>query len=372
MATISNKKKIIELAHQISELEKPEDIWRHFLHGIKEVTNSHSSFLQQNDFCIEHQPLLISNGVDDSLIAQYLTHYYSRDIWAGALLESKSGTFHNIQQLVDQKIYLTSELFNDLQRHQNSYYSAGLQLNIRNQTGIMLTFHRDKKQGEFDGDDVFLLNSLVPILYETLWRISDKYLLATESDKAVAYIDEELNVVDANSAFYKACSESDELEIQVNMLCLRDLRKADELGDCFRRIFYSNMVPKKSGSIEIKLYDEAGEICHSLILTPCYHRTTRFGFNYHGMFLRLELKSYQRIQLNWERIQACYKLTAAELTVLQYFNDVMSRKKIAQKRLASPETVKSQMKSLGKKLNARSQVELMKVIRSHSYYIDNE
>ncbi len=370
MATIKDRKGIVELVHQMSELKEPGEIWSHFLDSVKKITNSHSSFLQQNDLRIEHQPLLISNGVDRNLIDQYLSHYYSTDIWAGAVLENTQGTFHNIQQLVDQKTYLASELFNDLQRYQQSYYAAGLQLTIRNQTGIMLTFHRDKTQGAFDSDDILLLNNLIPVLYETLWRISDNYLLTTENSGATAYIDTEFKIVDANSSFYDVCSQSDEITIIDDRFCISDANTA-EINDGFRELFYTNKSNKKAENFEINLYDEFGDIRHNLTLTPCHNRVTRFGFRVQGLFARLEIKSYQCLKVCWERIKEFYALTPAELSVLKLVNRALSRKEIAQKRNCSPETVKTQISALERKLKAKNQVELIRNIRSHSYYFED-
>jgi len=369
MTTIKDKKGLIELEYQMAELNEPQEIWKHLLDGLCRVTHSHSSFLQQNDLCVAHQPLLISRGVDKGLIDHYLAHYYAKDIWAEAIASQISPRFHNIQQLVDQKAYLSSELFNDLQKQQKSYYSAGIQLKVRNKIGIMLTFHRDKTQGVFDDEDMTLLNNLVPVLYETLWRISDKFL-ALQNTRAFAYINSDLKIIEANSAFYEICLACHEISITNDWFSLCNTLRMNEMDDHIRRLFDTKAARKPSKDVEINLYDHHGNIQCSLILKSCYNRVTRFGFCIPGLALRLEVKNYRHLTIRWDRIRERFGLTSAELSVLELVNCSLTRKEIAKRRCCSPETVKSQVGALKSKLDARNQTEIIRKIYSHSSYLE--
>jgi DNA-binding CsgD family transcriptional regulator len=298
MVTIRGKKDLFELGRQISELEEPEEIWTHFLDGLRRVAGSHSRFLQQKNLSTESLP-------------------------------------------------------------------------IRNRTRIILTFHRDKPRGDFNVEDMKLFNHLVPVLYENLCRVSDKNLLSQQSENASAYIDSDLRILESNKAFQDTCFESFAIDVSDGRFNLTDPAKATELSEQICQL-YNRMATCMidATDVEMSLFDRDGNIELGLTLKPDSSQVTRYGFCETDCCLRLEIKKYHYIKINWQRVGRHYALTPSELEVLKLVYENLSRAEIAKRRNCSPETIKTQVHSIENKLGANTQLKIMKLIHSHSYFIE--
>ena len=202
--------------------------------------------------------------------------------------------------------------------------------------------------------------------------------VSIESMAAAAYIDLDLKIVEANSAFYQGCAGSREIKICEDRIYIENSEKAEEINGYVRYMVDTRFQVEamlKNGrdvpAIEIKLFDADGDPSFCLALKPCQGRVAHSGLFIQGPLIRIELRIYRRLTICWDRVKERYLLTSAELSVLKLVNRCLPRHAIAKQRNTSAETVKSQMKGLKRKLNAKSQVEMIRNIRSHSYFFED-
>lgn len=105
----------------------------------------------------------VKNDWSPELIANYHAYYAQSDPWAAAVFAAGNfGTFQNLSQIVPERQFSASALYNDLLRDggDDTFYAAGFAMPLSDGAAGGMTFYRGRRQGGFDTDAMKALHEV--------------------------------------------------------------------------------------------------------------------------------------------------------------------------------------------------------------------
>ncbi len=122
----------------------------------------------------------------DEAQAAYNSHYYSIDPWAKGWHERNAGAGIFLgHELVDEKVFVRSEYYNDFSKYYDSYHFIGAVAEVTPNLALSIGFHRRREESAFGEADRRLLAVLLPHLERASWL--QHKLAEVDIQRGVAY-----------------------------------------------------------------------------------------------------------------------------------------------------------------------------------------
>ncbi|MDF2763994.1 MAG: hypothetical protein K0S81_988 [Rhodospirillales bacterium] len=174
--------RLLTLVGAIYEAATEPQRWSYVLQSLlADLSATHGALLFHNDRNSDLQYLALSGYSPDGLAA-YREHFYSRDLWTLRGFQIPPGRAYVGEELVPEKDFRRSEIYNELYRFEGMEHSLGGQVVVEGASRAMIAFQRDGKRGEFSEEERTMLDLLLPHLARAV-NIS-RLLLVQESRQA--------------------------------------------------------------------------------------------------------------------------------------------------------------------------------------------
>jgi DNA-binding CsgD family transcriptional regulator len=159
--------RISRLLHTIYDASMTPDLWPGALRDLAELTKARmTSFIDHRP---ERDSVLAEFGLDPTFVSSYERHYYRHNIYlqkGRPILREGVVVPHEVY-CSDQEI-LRSEYYNDFQRHLGLFRVLAGAISSEPNRHILLSVNRSRNQPEFSGEDVRLIEFLLPHLRRAL------------------------------------------------------------------------------------------------------------------------------------------------------------------------------------------------------------
>jgi len=153
--------RISHLLHEIYDAAVTEELWPIALRSLAELTKARMTSF------IDHRPekdfVVAEFGLDPTFISSYERHFYRHNIYlqkARPILREGLVAPHELY-CTDQEI-LQSEYYNDFQRHLGLFRVLAGSVSSVDNRHIVLSVNRARTQPEFSGEDIQLIEFLLP------------------------------------------------------------------------------------------------------------------------------------------------------------------------------------------------------------------
>lgn len=174
--------RLLTLVGAIYEAASEPQRWSEVLQSLlADLRATHGALLFHNDRNSDLQYLALS-GYSPDRLAAYREHYYSRDLWTLRGLQIGPGRAYVSEELVPERDFRRSEIYNDLYRFEGMEHSLGGQVVVEGAARAMIAFQRDGRRGEFSEEERSMLDLLLPHVARAV-AIS-RLLLVQESRQA--------------------------------------------------------------------------------------------------------------------------------------------------------------------------------------------
>lgn len=305
----------------------------------------------------------IQYGLDDTFRHTYLTQFHDLDIWAQRLFSLPQGHFFADHKVVDRKRYLQSTFHNELHRQFDIHFATGAHWTFANRYKLRLSFVRNRQAGRFTQQSTHYLNSLTTHLQRTL-RISGKLAIPTTQTASLL----------AKLGSTNQCLGLFNLEgklLEANAAMERLLANEEQIGLRNNAVYFSSPIPQRQfylalnaakysfntqhSSQQLMLGQPFSNSCYQGTITPI--RLLRFpslGVTETVVILTLE-PYFCCTPENQLQLQKQLGLTRKEAYLCLQLATGKSIQTIAAESRRSEHTVRSQIKSIQRKLNTSSQ-----------------
>lgn len=140
-------------------------------------------------------------------------------------------------------------------------------------------------------------------------------------------------------------------------LSCSDSRTSRQLKLAIKNACGTAAAEKNSGSARLKVARPSGNDSYLVDISPIRDTDKEIDAHYRGA-IAMVIDCDQRLPININGLQTLYELTAAEASVAQHLIEGKKVNEVAEIRGTSPETVKSQAKSIFSKTQSNSRTEL--------------
>lgn len=309
------------------------------------------------------EQLVAFKGFDDAQVHTYLSKYAPLDPWTLAFLKSPVyGRFLNMLDYVDPATYARSALYSEffVPEGLDVFYAVSFTM-LTDGTQSGLTFHRGKKDGEFDHDTIAAVNMdakdlarlfhLKVRMAQLLDKNGDWQDLLSRIDVELYLIDPTGRLVDCNDLGKVALDEERGLTIRTGRIQATDA--ADKAS--LQRILLAareNQLEATDGFVI-----GAGETRRRLTVLPL---TGANG----AMRLALVGESTKDLNANLENaLRALFGLSPTEAAIMLRLANGEGPKEISHSRAVSQETTRTQYRSAMMKMECRTLTEAIIAIR---------
>ncbi|WP_298854880.1 helix-turn-helix transcriptional regulator [uncultured Ruegeria sp.] len=373
-----------DLVLKIYNAAQEPHLWPDVLDLIKERVNARGSIVFEWQLGPEGRSLsapFFTSGYNRDDVEAYITRFSGRESADQDLFERQSLRIDGIELVSD------GDLFdNEADYVTQPHVAEMLKFGIRYRYGCLLdkdnpfrgrfAIQRSRRQGPFSAEDLDTLGLLLPHVAKAQdlshqlakTRSSKDTLLAVleRLNVGIAIVDSKARLVEKNAVFAQHCAESPALRQQSDGRIAFQDRDAHRtfshlLADALNHGFFGAR-PRKEAILPASL-DQGRRLCIDMIpLATIADLGTR---PLDGALL-VTRDTKQPIHIDIELARQVFDLTVAEADVLCLVCEGLSNTEIANSRSRSPETVKSQVKSILNKSRARNRTELVRMLCSFS------
>lgn len=357
-------------------------LWEQCLAQISRSIGAKPGVLAIDDLRSHHGGLSIRSNFPRDALEAYNKDVRT-DLWVKAITENPANIFRASHECVEQKKYLQSEHHQAFGKFADIYYAAGIHLETKADSALRLAFQRGKSQGVFEHRELDYLNALLPHIRRALdlsRRIFKLELdqkvheaLLSQIGHPLMVLDSERRIQHLNSKAEQLLSECSWLRVQNTHLIKIEgvderewdraitnatysgsfLQNEDSCTRSFLRI--NNAAPMHTWLIEVhrcNLQAPASGLLNFIAAEP--HCLVSFR-SVRGPTRHLS-----------QRLVELYDMSASESAVACLLAEGLGAKEIADARKRSPETIRTQIKSIHAKLGVSTSAQAVALLNGLS------
>tara|TARA_R110002072_G_scaffold302967_1_gene490448 strand:+ start:1982 stop:3109 length:1128 start_codon:yes stop_codon:yes gene_type:complete len=339
--------------------------WASCLESIASCINAKSAMIGVDDLITNTHLTRLQYGYDKELVQRMTTELKNKDVWTKALIESKSQGFVTDAVLKPKDGSTWTGEFINIMNGYDVHHTAGAYANFIDNMGIRIAFQRSLNQGTYFKRETNYLDNLLPHIKHSL-KLSR---LLTQNDVFTNISTAELErhseplflttakgkVLFSNSKALSLISESHHFEIKSEYFSVKGI-KPNALQSSIASACRSDQVINLSNQCDFLIEDKLSRLYHINI--------TRFQLNESNQLTILpaekralaliRVKAVETNNTKVFRLSQLYGLSSQETAVAKYLADGHSPKEISKIRHRSIETVRTQVKQITAKMNAKS------------------
>lgn len=305
------------------------------------------------------------------------------DIWVQALVKHPQNQFRASDQLVPQKTFLGSSFHHNYTKHADIYYAAGMHFATKDDQALRVSFQRGKSQGSFEYRELDYLNALLPHIRRALdvsRRIFKLELDQKVHEAFLNQIDHPLLVLDSERRIQHLNSDaerllSSEAWLSVHNMHLTKIEGLDEMAfnkAITNATFSGSFLLNDDSCVRSFLRSNKGDPMQTWLIEVhrCNLQAPTSGFL---NFMPPEphcLVSFRSLKVPTERLSQrlveLYDMSASESAVACLLAEGLAAQEIAHVRQRSPETIRTQIKSIHAKLGVSSSAQAIALLNGLS------
>ena len=341
---------LIDLAYEA--VESPS-LWTDFIDLAALEINSQSGVLvieDKNKVVYE----FVESGVPDGFMEPYLDYFIAKDPWIPPLYEKEPMRCFAGTDVLSYSDFKKSEAYNDLMRHFDMEHACGAWSPLNENLNIRFAFQR-YASAVYSSDDIQFLNILEPHirrsirLYHQQSQISN-FSGSNESSTAnlaLAIVDEKAKLIEANGLFYQLLSNSLLIREDQGVLNFKPKNIHTDIHAEIRSVIRNfNLIDIAKHSSSFIL--DNGLLEKYVVNVSSYIHRIQGQRNYRALltFKPIITKSFHHSRL----LRRQFGLTDSELEVVLCLCNGRNIDEIAEDRIRSQHTVRTQLKQVFHKL----------------------
>ncbi|MBN4053959.1 helix-turn-helix transcriptional regulator [Haliea sp. AH-315-K21] len=355
----------------IYEASYNPEIWQTVIKRIVNISKSKSGAIFIQDNYLKQGGGFYSFGLSEEVLKAY-KKYSHFDPAFHIMKNEEVAVALNIHGPKQHELE-TSEYYENVRKKYDIGYVGGATVFTNNEQHVGLGLHRSSRDSEFDSDTLALITELIPHLARAIkirrefmrLRIGESVVERTQNELLIGLVlfDKSATPVYFNSVAKSIINEHPALKQQdmgFNPINRSERIKLYQLIN----ISIENSLKEKFDSIELI------GLSHSNRSFPLILMIKPHDFELHGEPLGVPLAYAEvfitdpesALQLNSQFLDVLYNLSPAESKIAIALSKGMSVKEISVSFHKSIDTVRSQLKSLFRKTQTKSQSELVQVL----------
>ena len=356
----------IDIIKQIySTIEEPHS-WKDVLHNISQQLGSSHAFIASRS-SIDHSPSgFYEYGFDAGHFEQYQAHFYKVDLWTQGLALHQANQFHPSHLVCDDKLFQQSEIYTDFAKPAQIRNSIGCLLARPDGELISeLAFMTGPDCDYYTKEQIELANAYLPHIehaldiaqrlnfqqpihhrYSVLDQLSDAMFICN-GQADILYINRSADAMLYQSQLFKLPSETSKRLVFGNVSIHTEFMQA------LNRVSQTNAQSRS-------FYAWDKQNIYRVTLKPWVHQAlTPLGEISYPCTLMTVQSSASKVVLQPKDIMSLFGLTLAEAEVCSLLCAGTLVNEIADKRSATPNTIRQQIKACLGKTATRNQAELV-------------
>ena len=364
-------KKYNELVEIIYQSATEPEAFQWLLDFLIENTSLHSGSLTIQD--TENLQIInrLTNGVvnDEQFKSDYLSLEQHEDFWSLGLIENKMpDVFFPDHLIYDRKLFKKTNLKKLVSRYDISAATGAHWLLPNNQT-IRLCLHKNKQNQLFKQGELLFLNSLsrhisrAISINQQLQSSNHKASLVDHierNNQCVALVSLKGKVISSNIVFQTFVEKSGLSKLDGGYLYFSELNTQQAFENCLLKIKYA--FSQSSVKQVLKICSQDDDSDFQCTLTPLINNNQHFDITEPAKVLLTIEPLTVRISDKYHQITSQTNLTQTEFYICMYLVKGLSIKEISQKKCRSEDTVRTQVKSIQRKLSVNSQASIVSKI----------
>lgn len=348
--------------------------WSVALDRIIDVTGSRSGNLISSDRSNSQSSVAVFRGIDPDWIRRYNEHYYRYDpsmsVFARcrgkAVADQVTGPGREVNPR-DARLF-----HNELMVPQSFHHTAGAGLFLTESRNAAIILQRDGRQGEYAGHELSILNRLTPHIRRALHLNKEHQWLGFRQGLEAAYENSHMGVIllNAQASVVYLNPKAEELLRRHPEIGLKSKRLSLDGAEVDARVqaMISEAINTANGtgryigaSLPLSVSRATGPM--KIQVSPVHSRVKMDILNPTAGHALVHL-SDPRIatSLSSPMLAAYFNLTRSEASVLAQLCMGMTLEEIADARVRSIHTIRSQTKSVMRKLGVQKHADLVRVV----------
>ncbi len=344
-------------------------LWSDFIRKLVAATDSRSGRMLVLNRAADQVLDSVKHNIDATYHSRYVDHYVNLRPWRPELARKDRGRFYStcLDFSCPQETFYRTEFFNDWAAPQDIHHGMLGTVWEGDAHSVQLLLQRTRSQGPYSRAETRDFNALVPHLQRII-RLSQAFNRQRQVDRAASassesgavpffLLDEKGRVIHATRQAERIAVEDDRLHLHQGRLEAVGGQNAS-----FRRLLAEATSAAAgrwhSPSGCLALGRQAGQRL-LLVVTPVHPEHKLLAVErrvFAAVFIHDEAC---RVKLCWRTLRDLYGFTPAECRLMEELAAGHSLKEIAGQRQVSPNTLRSQLKSLFRKTGESRQARLV-------------
>ena len=366
----------LALVNSIYDAALDHKLWPSILESICALINARSACLlihEPNSMKVE---FMTATALDEQLLQDYEDYYYQLEPWHKPLLEG-AGKILTTQEMYPESVLAKSEYYNDWGKAIGIFHGIGGFIDANDDRIVKIGFHRPKGLSRFGKEEKASLLLLAQHINRSLdinqktTGIQSSYQsileLIEKLDTGVILIDENKRPVFLNKKAEDLFNQKHGLRIKNNKITTHSHKETQALDKLIHESVLTGLGKGLSGGGDLLLKLEGHTKSLQIQILPLSTHRNNLDLNAHKVCAVILVKSADNtVNQNDSFLQLRYGLTPAEIKLVTELANGLSLNQIAEKYQLSKHTVRSQIKSCFSKTGTHRQLELVKLVLSHS------
>ncbi|MFP6846259.1 MAG: helix-turn-helix transcriptional regulator [Thalassolituus sp.] len=351
---------------------KPEQ-WLETLEIINRYLDSSHIFIAERSSISESPISFVESGFESGHFETYQQHFFTVDLWSHALIPKKHNEFHASHNVVDDKVFEQSEIYQDFARPAGVRNGIGCILTdnfsgIHAEIGVM----RDASRGRYNDTDVHRANSLIPHINSAL-KLSREYRRINAQATALSSILDQsrdafaLFTLEGKILYHNALWEQWLAKTRIAKTVNNSLYwQIPNLQNQFHKAL--NQYKNSDGQLVNYFIQDAGKLLN-LQMKPTRHEfSSAVGHHSIAAALVTIISCGNGTGPDTTAMKMMYRMTQAEAEVVALLCQGITTEEISHFRGSSIGTIRQQIKSCLHKTESSNQtVMITKLLRLISY-----
>jgi len=363
----------LDLVGQIYEAVSEPREWSCFLENLTHSMGAIAARMRMIDKRVNRYCLVAGSGHDDSFDTQYGSHFTQVDVWNPILNQKAPGTLFNSAEILTDREFRQTEIYNDFFRHYDLFYGLGSNIAKSDSLIARIGIHRSQSQGEFNDWEKQLLMSMLPHLQRAfklsshLEELKSLHMGIQEalyhSASPLILLDEYGLVAFTNQRADMLLERDSGLFIRKNRLATVVNKEKKQLDMLIHEAVATGNNKGTGSGAALRLTSTVGTQRYNLLITPYPdHSVSHLGFNRRICAAVFIHDTKQAGRLPPDILKTIYGLTRSEIRLAEAVLEGLSPAEAASKFGVSVNTTRTQLRSLFTKTETKRQSELVRLL----------
>lgn len=356
--------------------------WKDCLSEISTTINAKAGMIGVDDIQEKTHLTSMRYGFSEDAI-DALAPYHAKCLWTHELIELNPKRFVTSEQLLAPKKYMTSELFNGFGRHFDSFHATGMYFDQTGDQALRMSFLRGQSQGAYGQRETDYLNRLLPHIKRAVSlsrKMLDQALLLQiteyafdKHDHMVFIVDSFSKLINMNKAATASLKDAKWFDVHQNKLVFKKgLRNSEYLSALSSVTRPENLEDLQASVPFLVEFDEETKQGHYLMEVIRFqtHVESELSQIMNVKSETLAMVTIRNLshspQTLSDRLKQLFLLSNSETEIALLLAMGTAPKQIAEERCRSIETVRTQIKKITAKLDAKNTSHLIAKINQLS------